>query len=77
MIKWAIKKYLIGKVNSLLENRKGDVDKVGGTLSLWIGRLERILRCLKSMLAKVADGKIDSEEADQAVADVEAVIKEW
>lgn len=77
MIKWAIKKYIIGKVNSLLASRKGEVDKVGSTLSVWIGRLERILACLKSMLAKLDDGKLDSEEVDQAVADVEAVIKEW
>ena len=77
MIKWAIKKYIIGKVNSLLETRKGDVDKVGSILTLWIGRLERILACLRSTLAKLDDGKIDGEEVDQAVADVEAVIKEW
>lgn len=29
------------------------------------------------MLAKLDDGKIDSEEIDQTIAEVEKVIKEW
>ena len=77
MIKWAIKKYLIGKINGLLADHKGNVDKASSTLTLWIGRLERILSCLKSILAKLADGKIEAEEIDDAVAEVEAAIKAW
>ena len=77
MIKWGIKKYIIGKVNGLLADYKGNVDKASSTLTLWISRLERILSCLKSILAKLADGKIDGEEIDDAVAEVEALIKAW
>lgn len=77
MIKWAVKHYLIGKINSLLVTYKSDVDGVTNTLTLWIGRLERILSCLRATLAKLDDGRIDETEIDQAVADVEEVIKGW
>jgi len=77
MIKWAIKRYVVGKINDVLEKYRGDVDNVRDTLQVWIARLEKILSCFKSTLAKLDDGKIESEEIDQAVADVEEVIKGW
>lgn len=77
MIKYLVKKYILSKLNGLLEQYADDVNKVGDTLQLWITRLEKILSCLKSTLQKLDDGKIDSEEIDQTVAEVEIVIKEW
>ena len=77
MLKWAIKKYIVGKVNGLLDQYKGDVDKVKDTLQVWSSRLEKILSCFKSTLAKLDDGKIDADEIDQTVAEVEIVVKEW
>lgn len=77
MIKWAIKKYIIGKLNDMLDLYKDDVSRVKGILQVWITRLERILNCFKSLLAKLDDGKIDSEEIDQTAAEVEIVVKEW
>lgn len=77
MIKWAVKHYLIGKINSLLETYKSNVDGVSTTLTVWIGRLERILACLRATLAKLDDGRVDETEIDQAVADVEEVIRGW
>ena len=77
MITWMIKKYIIGKVNGLLCKYKSNVDGVSTTLTVWIGRLERILSCLRATLAKLDDGRIDETEIDQAVADVEEVIKGW
>lgn len=77
MIKWAIKKYLIGKVNEILEVNQTNVTKTKNTLDTWIGRLSRILDCLKSILAKLADNKLDSQEIDDSVADIEKVVKQW
>ena len=77
MIKWAIKKYIIGKVNGLLATYKSNVECVAKTIHVWILRLENILACLKATLEKLNDGKIDEAEIDQAVADVEEVIKGW
>lgn len=77
MIKWAIKKYLIGKVNEILEVNSTNVTKTKNTLDTWIGRLSRILDCLKSILAKLDDNKLDSQEIDDSVADIEKVVKQW
>lgn len=77
MVKWVIKRYVISNVNKLLDEYKDNVGKVKDTLQVWIARLEKILSCFKSTLAKLDDGKIDSEEIDQTVAEVEQVIAEW
>ena len=77
MVKWAIKRYVISKVNSLLDEYKDNVGKVKDTLQTWIARLEKIIGCFKSTLAKLDDGKIDSDEIDQTVAEVEEVVKSW
>ena len=77
MIKWAIKKYLIGKVNEILEVNSTNVTKTKHTLDTWIGRLSRILDCLKSILAKLDDNKLDSQEIDDSVAEIEKVVKQW
>lgn len=77
MIKWAIKKYLIGKVNEILEVNSTNVTKTKNTLDTWIGRLARILDCLKSILAKLDDNKLDSQEIDESVAEIEKVVKQW
>ena len=77
MCAWIVKKVIMGKVNDLLEEYKGDVSKVKDTLQLWIARLEKILSCFKSLLTKLDDGKIDDEEIDETAAEVENLIKEW
>lgn len=77
MVKWLCKKYILGKLNGLLEQYADDVNKVGDTLQVWITRLEKILSCLKSTLQKLDDQKIDDDEIDQTIVEVETVIKEW
>lgn len=77
MCAWIVKKVIMGKVNDLLEEYKGDVSKVKDTLQLWIARLEKILSCFKSLLTKLDDCKIDDEEIDETAAEVENLIKEW
>ena len=77
MCTWIVKKVIMGKVNDLLEEYKGNVSKVKDTLQLWIARLEKILSCFKSLLTRLDDGKIDDEEIDETAAEVENLIKEW
>jgi len=77
MIKWALKKYVIGKINDVLEKNKGNVLMLSETLNVWVTRLEKVLKCFKSLLAKIDDGKLDSDEIDEAVVDVEEIIKSW
>lgn len=39
MLKFVIKRYIINKVNSLLDEYKDNVSKVKDTLEVWIARL--------------------------------------
>ena len=77
MIKWAIQKWIIGQMNSLLTKYRNDIDKVKDILQKWISRLEKILSCFKSMLSKLDDGKIDEEEIDMTIEEVSEVVKQW
>jgi len=68
---------IVVKINGLLDQYKDDVSKVRETLKAWIARLDKILFAFRSLLEKLEDNKIDSEEIDQTVAEVEQVIAEW
>ena len=76
-MKWLIKKYLIGKVNDLLDVNADNVTKTKNKLDTWIGRLARILDCLKNILSKLDDNKLDAQEVDDSVVEIEKVIKQW
>lgn len=77
MIKWFAKKYVLGKVNDLLEVNQDNVTKVKNTIDTWVGRLQKILDCLKNILSKLDDNKLDSEEIDDSVAEIQKVVKQW
>ena len=77
MLKFVIKRYIVNKVNSLLDEYKDNVSKVKDTLQKWISRIDKILFALRSLLSKLEDNQIDSDEIDQTVAEIEQVIKEW
>ena len=77
MVKWFAKKYILGKVNDLLEVNQDNVVKVKNTIDTWVGRLQKILDCLKNILSKLDDNKLDSEEIDDSVAEIQKVVKSW
>lgn len=77
MIKWAIKKYVCSKVNGILDVNQDNATKIKNMLDTWIGRLARILNCLKNILAKLDDNKLDAQEIDDSVAEIEKVVKQW
>lgn len=77
MIDWLIKKCVVGKLNKLLEKNKGNVEKIRSTLLVWISRIENITGCLKSLLAKLEDNKIDSDEVKQTTDEVKKLVGEW
>lgn len=77
MIDWLIKKIICGKMNNLLEKNKGNMEKIRSTLLVWISRIEKILGCLKSLLAKLEDNKIDSDEVKQTTDEIKKLVGEW
>ena len=77
MCKWIAKKYLMSKVNDLLEDCRGSVDKFRAAAAKWVGRLRNVLSCLETALAKLDDGRLDQEEVKQTVDAVRELVKEW
>lgn len=77
MVEWLVKKVLCSKVNDLLKKYKGDVGKVKDTLKTWILRIQKLMSCLESMLAKLDDDELTSDEVKQTTDEVTKLIKEW
>lgn len=77
MTNWLIKKCVVGKLNKLLEKNKGNMEKIRSTLLVWISRIENITGCLKSLLAKLEDNKIDSDEVRQTTDEIKKLVGEW
>ena len=77
MFEWLVKKIICGKLNNLLDVNKDNIGKIRNILNLWIQRIEKVLGCFKSMLAKLEDNVIDTGEVQQTVDEVTKLIKEW
>ena len=77
MIEWLIKKVILRKFNSMIDSNKESVEKIRSTLLVWISRIEKITGCLKSLLAKLEDNKIDSDEVRQTTDDIKKLVGEW
>lgn len=77
MRKWIAKKFIVSTLNKLLDVNKDNVEKVKSIVSTWIGRLEKILSCLKSILDKLADNQLDSDELEDSVSEIQGVVKQW
>ena len=77
MIEFIIKRVLCSKVNDLLKKHKDNVSKVKDTLKTWILRIQKLMSCLESMLAKLDDDELTSDEVKQTTDEVTKLIKEW
>lgn len=71
------KKYVLSALNDTLDAKKTDVDDALKIVAKWTDRLQRVLDCLKSISAKLEDGKVEESEAEAAVEEVQALVKEW
>ena len=77
MIKWAVKKWLLGKLNEVLGGNAQSVADKKAAVDKWLARLQKALAALGAISGYLADGKIDSEEMDAAVGEIEGVVKAW
>lgn len=77
MIKYMLRKWIVGQLNKLLEQYKDNILKVRNTLTHWITKLELVVMALKRVLTRIEDNKMDDTEIDDTVADIEKIIKEW
>ena len=77
MVEWLVKKVLCSKVNGLLKKYRGNVQKAKDALKTWILRIQKMMSCLESMLAKLDDNELTSDEAKAAADEVTKLIREW
>lgn len=72
-----LRKFIIGQVNKVLEERKDSIDKTRETVKLWTDRTQKVLGCLQSILAKLEDNKIDDNEIEEAIEQLSSLVKGW
>lgn len=77
MLKYVVRKFLMSKLNSILEKYQEDVLTVRNRLTSMITQLELVITAFKRVLTRLDDGKLTDEEVDETIADVDRIIKEW
>ena len=73
LVKWGVKKWLVGVVNTALVDYGDRVDKARAFLSAAIGKVESVTAFLKSLDVKLADNKITDDEADAAIKEAKGL----
>ena len=76
MYECIVKRIVVKKLNKLLKDFDGDVDKAKETIRVWLNRVNLVSSCLEKLLAKVDDKELTPEEIEQAVKDLEQLAKE-
>lgn len=71
------KKYVISAINDILEKHKSNVGYICEKIGYWTTKLSLMIELLKKISLRCTDGKLDDEEVDQTVAELEKIIKEF
>lgn len=77
MIKCLVKRWIVSKINHAISSHMDDVDKSRSIVTTWTERLERLLVYVKTINTYLDDGKIDGDEIECAVKDINKIVKEW
>lgn len=67
LVKWGVKKWLIGMVNTALVDYKDKVEKARAFISAAIEKVDAVTAFLRSIDAKLADNNVTDTEADDAI----------
>ena len=71
------KKYVISAINELLEKNKSNVGYICEKINYWTTKLTLIIELLKKISNRCSDGKLDDEEVDKTVDEIEQIIQEF
>ena len=71
------KNYIVKAINELLSRYSADVSVIADKIALWTDRLERIIIQLRRINERVADGRVECEEIDQSLAEVETLVRSF
>ena len=76
LVKWGIKKYVLSIVNTAIEKYNGNITQARRYVALYVTKVGALLAFLKSLDAKLADGKLTNDEADLLCDEAKALTKE-
>ena len=71
------KKYVISTINDLLEKNKENVGYICDKINYWTTKLSIIIELLKRISSRCSDGKLEDDEVDQTVNEIEKIIKDF
>ena len=69
LVKWGVKKYVPKIVNDALAAYNVNIDRARAIVATAIAKVEAVIAFLKSLDAKLADGKLTEQEADEIIAE--------
>lgn len=75
MFECVVKKIVLNKLNKLLKEYDGNIDKAKETVRLWLKRVNLVSECLEKLLKKLDDGELTVDEVTEAIKDVQDTIK--
>ena len=67
LVKWGVKKWLVGVANKALDMYNRNVTRARAIVANAITKTEAVVGFLKSLDAKLDDGKLTEEEADAII----------
>ena len=69
LVKWGVKKYVLKIVNDALAAYNVNIDRARAIVARYTAKLKAAIAFLESLDAKLADGKLTEEEADEIVSE--------
>lgn len=71
------KKYVISAINDILDKNKENVGKICEKINYWTTKLTIMIELLKKISSRCSDGKLEDEEVQQTVVELENIIKDF
>ena len=69
LVKWGVKKYVLEIVNKALAAYNVNIDRARAIVKTYSAKVKALLAFLDSLDAKLADGKLTEQEADEIVSE--------
>lgn len=76
LVKWGVKKWLVGVVDNALAKYNVNIDRARAIVATAIAKVEAVIAFFKSLDAKLADGKLTEQEADEITDEAVKLAKE-
>ena len=73
LINWGVKKYAVNIVNDALAKYNVNVDRARAIVATYANKLRLLLDFLDRLDKKLADGKLDEDEADALITDAKEI----